>query len=74
MAAIINPPKLLWFGVMSVYLSVGNAPPSNAGDGTFEVGDWVINGAPTAGGTSHWICTVRGAGNVATFKAVALGA
>lgn len=74
MADAIKVPKLLWFGQMSVYLGSTSAPPSAAGDGTFEVGDLVINNAPTPSGTWAWVCTTRGVGGTAVFKAIAVGA
>ena len=38
-----------------------SAAPSVAGDGTFEVGDFVRNSEPAAGEAYGWVCVTRGA-------------
>jgi len=74
MAGSVLPPVFTPFGPdgPNVYLSKDANPPSHAGDGSFDLGDWVINTAPTAGGTLLWVCTGAGTGATATFKAVAI--
>lgn len=47
----------------------GDAAPSASTDGTFAVGDRVINTAPAAGGNPGWVCTTAGAPG--TWKAMA---
>jgi len=72
----VQPPNFQPFGSSgpNVWLSTSNAAPSSAGDGYFNVGDWVINTAPAAGGTLLWVCTGAGTGATATFKAVVIAA
>lgn len=48
----------------------GSAYPTAAGQGTYNVGDWIVNTAPTAGGTAAWVCTA--AGSPGTWKVIAL--
>jgi len=36
---------------------MGNAAPTDLGDGTFNVGDRVRNTAPSAAGPPGWVCT-----------------
>ena len=38
----------------------GTSYPAAAGDGTFIVGDEVINTAPSTGAADHWVCTTAG--------------
>ena len=74
MAAAVTPEGPFMLGPMRIFLSAAGAPPSAAGDGVYELGDWIINRAPAAGGAgiSHWICTTAGVGGTAVFTSVTL--
>lgn len=76
MAGTIRPPEFHSWGDEGprIYLSTDGNPPSHAGDGTFRIGDWIINTIPTAAGVAFWVCTTAGAGDVAVFKGVATAA
>lgn len=49
----------------------GTAAPTA---GTYQRGDWCINTAPSAAGTSHWVCTTGGATGTFVWKAVSCAA
>ncbi len=68
MPAAIQPPVMLWWGSKRVFLSAAGAPPSQVGDGVFQVGDLIINDTPTAGGIWAWVCTTAGPGGTAVFS------
>jgi len=63
-------PEVFRMGYMNIYFAT--AVPSLAGEGPFEVGDWIILTAPTAAAAPGWVCTARGTGATATFKAMAV--
>jgi hypothetical protein len=67
-------PYIDTLNTVRVFRTTTNAVPSAAGDGEFEVGDVILNGAPQGSGVGIWICTARGTGATATFKALTLGA
>ncbi len=50
------------FGPLGNIRRYGTAAPSVAGDGTFKVGDQVINTVPAGGGATYigWVCITAG--------------
>lgn len=72
MAQTFQAAPFQWGEVNQMWFA--SAIPSAATDGPFKVGDWIVNTAPTAGGTAVWICTTAGTGATGTFKAVSIAA
>lgn len=72
MAGTVRPATFQPYGDEgpTIFLSTDGNPPSHIGDGTFKVGDRVINTVPTAGGIAEWIVTTGGNGATATFTAL----
>jgi hypothetical protein len=61
-------PEVARLGYMTIWFAT--AIPSLAGEGPFEVGDWVIHTDAAVGEPPAWVCTAAGTGATATFGAM----
>ncbi len=72
MPAAVQPPVMEWFGSVRVFL--GSSAPSQPEDGTFALGDLVINSSPGGGGPGvwAWVCVIAGPAGDQHFSSILL--
>lgn len=73
MAQAVQPP-IFELGTFRIFLAGGSAPPSSTSDGAYLMGDWIINGSPTASGTAAWVCVSAPVAGSSIWKTIATGA